>query len=123
MSGNKYLLDTNIILYILAGDRTIAEYLHLKKLYASIISEIELLGFKRLTKKEEAEISDFLSQFRIIYIDDSIKREAVALRKQYQLKLPDCIIAATAISLNLTFITADKQFKQVNNLLLELYEY
>lgn len=123
MNGSKYLLDTNIILYILSGDRTIAEYLYLKKLYASVISEIELLGFRNLTKKEETEISDFLSQFRIIYIDEAIKKEAVSLRKQYHLKLPDSIIAATAISLNLTFITADKQFKQVNNLLLELYEY
>lgn len=123
MNGNKYLLDTNIILYILSGDRTIAEYLYLKKLYASVISEIELLSFRNLTKKEETEISDFLSQFRIIYIDEAIKKEAITLRKQYHLKLPDSIIAATAISLNLIFITADKQFKQVNNLLLELYEY
>jgi len=123
MNGNKYLLDTNIILYILAGDRTIAEYLHLKILYASVISEIEVLGFKHLAEIEETAIKNFLSQFRIIYIDDTIKKEAIALRKQYKLKLPDCIIAATAISLNLTFITADKQFKQVNSLLLELYEY
>lgn len=122
MNGNKYLLDTNIILYILSGNKTLANYLHLKNLYASVISEIELLGYKELTSNEEKSIRGFLSQFRIIYIDETIKSEAISLRKQYGLKIPDCIIAATAISLNLSLITADKQFKKVSNLLLELYE-
>jgi predicted nucleic acid-binding protein len=122
MNGNKYLLDSNIILYILSGNKTLADHLYLKNLYASVISEIELLGFKKLSLTEEKNIRAFLSEFRIIYIDDAIKNEAISLRKQYGLKLPDCIIAATAISLNLPLITADKQFKKVSNLLLELYE-
>jgi predicted nucleic acid-binding protein len=122
MNGNKYLLDTNIILYILSGNKTLANHLYLKNLYASVVSEIELLGFKDLTSAEEKSIRAFLSEFRVIYIDDAIKNEAILLRKQYGLKIPDCIIAATAISLNLPLITADKQFKKVSNLLLELYE-
>ena len=122
MSGDKYLLDTNIILYILSGDETIAQYLNGKLLFASVISEIELLGYKNLTAQEEKQIKAFLSQFRIIYIDGAIKEEAILLRKKYVLKLLDRIIAATAISLDLTFITADKQFKQIKNLQLEIYE-
>lgn len=122
MNGNKYLLDTNIILYILSGNQTLANHLYLKNLYASFISEIELLSYKNLTQKEEKNIRNFLSKFRIINIDEAIKEEAISLRKQYSLKLPDCIIAATAISLQLTFITADKQFRQIERLFLELYE-
>ena len=122
MSGDKYLLDTNIILYILSGDETIAQYLNGKILFASVISEIELLGYKNLAEQEGKQIKSFLSHFRIIYIDEAIKEEAILLRKKYPLRLPDCIIAATAISLNLTFITADKQFKQIKNLQLEIYE-
>ena len=108
MSGNELLLDTNIILYILAGDRNVAEYLNRKVLFASVISEIELLGFKKLTAREEKGIKDFLAEFRIIYIDDIIKNESIYLRKQYNLKLTDCIVAATAISLNLPLITSDQ---------------
>ena len=122
MNGDKYLLDTNIILYILSGDKTLATYLHQKILFASIISEIELLGFKDLSSKQEKSIQEFLSGFRIISIDEAIKKEAIALRRKFSLKLPDCIVAATAITLNLILITSDKQFRQVNNLLLELYE-
>jgi predicted nucleic acid-binding protein len=122
MNGNKYLLDSNIILYILSGNQTLAKHLYQKELYASVITEIELLSFKKLSSVEEKQITGFLSGFRIIYMDDAIKKETIALRKQYGLKLPDCIIAATAISLHLTFITADKQFRKINSLLLELYE-
>lgn len=122
MNGVKYLIDTNIILYILSGNETLANHLHRKNLYASFITEIELFGYKVLTAKEEKHVKSFLSQFRIINIDETIKQEAIALRKAYGLKLPDCIIAATAISLQLTLITADQQFRQVDRLLLELYE-
>lgn len=112
MNGNELLVDTNIVLYVLAGDRNIAEYLNGKVLFASVISEIEVLGFGKLTIKEEKNIKDFLAQFRIIYIDDVIKNESINLRKQYNLKLPDCIVAATAISLNLPLITSGQQFKK-----------
>jgi predicted nucleic acid-binding protein len=122
MSGTKYLLDTNIVLYILSGNQALADHLYQKNLYASVITEIELLGYKSLTAKEEKIIRSFLSAFRIIGIDETIKEVAIALRRNYGLKLPDCIIAATAISLQLTLVTSDKQFKLINNLLLELYE-
>ncbi len=116
MSGNKYLLDTNIVLYILGGEQTLANHLHNKNLYASFITEIKLLAYKNLLSKE-AGIRKFLAQFRIINMDEAIKEETILLRKQYGLKLPDCIIAAIAITLQLTFITADKQFRQIENLL------
>lgn len=123
MSGSKYLLDTNIILYILSGNEFLADYLYQQSLYASFISEIELFSFKGLTAKEEKNIREFLSQFRIINIDETIKEEAISLRKGYSLKLPDSIIAATAITLQLTLITADKQYRQIEKLFLELYEF
>ena len=122
MNGNKYLLDTHIVLYILSGDQILAHYLYLKNLFLSVISEIELLSYKNLSANEEKQIRDFIARFRIIYIDDVIKNESISLRKKYALKLPDCVVAATAISLNIPFITSDKQFRQVVNLPLELYE-
>lgn len=122
MNGNKYLLDTNIILYIISGDKTISNYLHQKDIYISIISEIELFGFQKLTPKEEKQLKAFLLELRVIQLDEAVKNEAISLRKKYSLKLPDCIIAATAITWNLTLISADKQFKQVQNLSLEIYE-
>ena len=44
MSGNKFLFDTNAVLYILNGDKALAELLNGEKLYVSIITDMELLS-------------------------------------------------------------------------------
>jgi predicted nucleic acid-binding protein len=59
MNGNRFLLDTNIILYILSGDKIIANYLRNKILYTSIICEIELLSYKSISLNEEKGIQKF----------------------------------------------------------------
>ena len=61
MNGNKLLLDTNAVLYVLGGDETLASFLNGKELYLSIISELELLAFKNITQKEVKAIGAFLS--------------------------------------------------------------
>jgi len=53
MNGNKLFLDTNIVLYLLNGDETLAELLNEKQLYISVITELELLAFKGITLKED----------------------------------------------------------------------
>jgi predicted nucleic acid-binding protein len=122
MSGDKFVVDTNIILYILSGDKIISKYLYRQNLYTSIICEIELLSFPDLDSKNEEQIKSFLREFRIISIDELIKEHAISLRKTYSLKLPDSIIAATAISLDLPLITSDKQFKKIKELQIDFYE-
>jgi predicted nucleic acid-binding protein len=121
MNGNRFLLDTNIILYILSGDKIIANYLRNKILYTSIICEIELFSYKSISLNEEKEIQKFLSKFRIISIDQSVKELSIQLRKRYSLKIPDTIIAATSISLGIPLVTADKGFKQISELTIDLY--
>jgi hypothetical protein len=121
MNGNRFLLDTNIIIYILNGDKIIADYLSQKILYTSIICEIELFGSKSLTPKEEKQIKSFLHEFTIISIDQPIKDLAILFRKQYSLKIPDSIIAATAVSLEIPLVTSDKGFKSITELQIDLY--
>ena len=121
MNGNRFLLDTNIIIYILNGDKIIADYLSQKILYTSIICEIELFGSKSLTPKEEKQIKNFLHEFTIISIDQPIKDLAILFRKQYSLKIPDSIIAATAVSLEIPLVTSDKGFKSITELQIDLY--
>lgn len=122
MNGNKLLLDTNAILYVLGGDQTLASFLNSKDLFTSIITEIELLSFKKITPKETKSITSFLSELKIETISEEIKKATISIRKSTSLKLPDCIIAATAICLDIPLVTADKQFSSVNGLRVVLYE-
>lgn len=122
MNGNKLFVDTNIILYLLAGDETLAVFLNKKQLYLSSITELELLSFDGLSKEDELVIRDFLSQCKIIPLTNSIKEETISIRRRYKLKLPDSIIIASCLELDLPMITADSDFKRVEELTLIHYE-
>ena len=122
MNGNSILLDTNAILYILGGDETLASFLNGKELYTSIISELELLSYKKITQQEIKTITAFLSEIKIENISEDVKKKTIELRKATHLKLPDCIIAATSIVLNIPMITSDHQLSNVPGLNLVLYE-
>ncbi len=122
MSGNSFLLDTNIVLYLLRGDDTLAELLYEKRLYVSVITEMELLGFKGIGKKEETTIRDFIGQCKTVNIDEDIKEGTIAVRRHYGTKLPDSIIAATALYLDMPLVTADTGFYKVTELDLVHYD-
>ena len=121
MNGSRFFLDTNIILYILAGDKTIANYLFKKVLYISIITEIELLSYPSITPNDAKEIENFLKEFRIVSIDQSIKELTIQIRKKYSLKVPDSIIVATSINLGIPLVTADKAFKKISEIAIDFY--
>lgn len=122
MNGNKLLLDTNTVLYVLGGDETLASFLNGKELYVSVISELELLSYKKITQKEAKAITSFLSELKIENISEEIKKNTIDIRKSTNLKLPDCIIAATSITLHIPLITSDKQLSSVPGLDIVLYE-
>ncbi len=122
MNGKEILIDTNIILYLLKGNDTLEEMLQGKEIYISFITELELIGFKNITANEEKQVTLLLKDCLIISLNTSIKEKYVEIRKKYQLKLADAIIAATAISTAIPLITSDKQFKIVKELTLVQYE-
>jgi hypothetical protein len=109
MSGNSFVLDSNIIIYHLNGDVTIERMLEGKTIYVSFVTEIEIKSAKSLTKTEQSTINTLFSYCRIIHSNPDIVLSAIELRKRYKLKTPDALIGATALLLNLPLITADKQ--------------
>jgi len=113
MSGNSLLIDTNILLYLLGGDESLIPVLEDKQIFISFITQIEVLGYHRLTDKERKKTIEFLEQCTIIDITSGIKEKAIKIRRELNLKLPDCIISATAIYLNIPIFTADKDYKNI----------
>ena len=122
MSGPSLVVDTNIILYLLNGDQTLSELLEEKLVYVSFITELELLSYSDLKKKEREKIQDFLNSIIVIDINPAIKANVISIRSDYRIKLPDSIIAATAQYLQLPLFTADKQLGQIKSLSVALYE-
>ncbi|HEY3369945.1 MAG TPA: type II toxin-antitoxin system VapC family toxin [Prolixibacteraceae bacterium] len=114
MNGNNLLLDTNIVLYLLNGEETLIPLLEEKNLFLSFITQLELLGSRNLNSNDIQKIKQFISECTVIDITPGIKDFAIHIRQQYTVKLPDCIIMATSLWLNMPLITADQDFKKID---------
>lgn len=111
MNGNKILFDTNAIIYFLNNPFDISNI----SLFISVISEIELLSYPKITQGEENKIRYFLNNnVSIINLDDNIKNETIFIRKNFNIKTPDAIIIATAKVNNLTILTQDEGILKLN---------
>lgn len=122
MSGSKMMLDTNIALYLLGGDQVLAAVLNEKDVYISVISEMEMLGYPGIAPEEIIRIKSFLAETSIVELTPEVKNKTIELRQFYNVKLPDAIIAATAIQQNLPLISADSIFKRIAELNFVHYE-
>ena len=107
MTVTRFVLDTNIILYFLGG--RLADSLLAGAYAISVISELELLAYPGLVSSEEQRIRDFLSDVPVTDLTQSVRHHAVSLRKRFGLKLPDAIVAATALALEATLLTNDQR--------------
>ena len=117
MSGNRVLLDTNIIIYLSQRKISVdSVFYNGIKYYVSIISYMELLSFNFENRNEERLIVDILTKLEIVALDMEIANSVVKLKKERKIKLPDAIIVSTAIVKKLTLFTNDKQLLNISGL-------
>ena len=121
--GINYLWDTNIAIYYLQQqfpplvERFIDELLSKETPTISVISEIELLCWKTATEKDLNVLRSFIRDTFVVELEQPVKEKTVEIRKMYKIKLPDAIIAATALVYNLTLISRNvNDFKKINGL-------
>ena len=122
MNGTDVCIDTNICIYLLNGDAVLAELLQDQHIYLSIITEMELYAYHGDNSSALRILNNFLQSVSVINIDEKVKLSTIEIRKKTKLRLPDSIIAASALTYNLPLITADKAFKRVEFMDLILYE-
>ena len=82
----------------------------------SYITEMEALGKYCIPTSEKQIISAFLNRCHIIEMNARIKAMSIDIKQCTRLKLPDAIVAATAIEYKLLLVTADKDFEKIPNL-------
>ena len=123
--GEGYLIDTNVISDYLGGKLPSNGLDFMDELMdnlpsISIINRIELLGHNHQN----------IGQYRIavdacivLELTEAIILKTIAIRKSRRIKIPDAIIAATALVNDLTLITHNtSDFENIQNLkLLDLY--
>ena len=108
-----YLVDSNIIIYHLNQDPIATTFLseNYEKIAISQITFVEVLSFS-FSEESERDVRELLSTFDIIDVSQAVSNQAVKNRKLKKIKIPDNIIASTAMVNNLVLVTRNvKDFK------------
>ena len=108
MSGRKLLLDSNIVIY-LAKKQLLPEAFLLSDdiLFVSDITLMETLGYPFADATEKQETENLVSILIRVPIDDAIVQKVITIRQNQRIKLPDAIIATTALLHDCILVTRD----------------
>lgn len=130
MTGNKFLLDTNIISALLKGEVGIADKIDTaKKVYIPVIALGELYygaSYSGHPEKNTLDVRKFAKAYNLLLIDEETTVEygniKTMLRKQGK-PIPenDIWISAIAKRHKLTLITRDKHFKAVISIAVKVW--
>ena len=122
MNGNRFLADTNTLIYLLDKHPALQPLLESEWLF-SFITEIELLGKPGITSSEVKQVRSLLSACIKVPHTEAINLTAIVLKQSYKIKIPDAIIASTAIEQKVPLLTFDKGFARIREVDLVLLDY
>ena len=118
MTQPKIVLDTNAGIFLTMHsdvDVPLKQMLDTADVFVSLITRMELLSKPGMEAGESQAIMDFLSRVVVVPIDAPIEAIAIELRRSNpKIKLPDAIIAATAIAMGATLLTNDDQLLRLS---------
>lgn len=107
--GQKFIIDSNVVIDFLSGKlpkkgmeliRQVVDDIPV----ISVITVIEVLGYKT-SKEAEKLLSGFIKDSIVIELSEKVVQNSIKLRKEHKIKIPDAIIAASAITSDLKLIT------------------
>lgn len=120
--GERYLIDTSAVIKYLNGSFSAAGINFVDEILdeqsnISFITEIELRVWNPADISDKEIYDCFVRSSNVIKISQDIIDTTVDIRLLYKLKLPDAIIAATAITGNFSLLADnDKDFLRVPDL-------
>jgi len=119
--GTQYLMDSNAIIDYLSGNLSPNGMAFLDRIVdevpkVSVISKIEVLGYNAPSGVSQL-LTDFMNDSMILELTDLVVDQTIELRKRYKIKLPDALIAATALVHGLELISRNvSDFKNISGL-------
>lgn len=112
MNGIKYLLDTCTLISL---QKRTPESLALLSSHQAVISEcaishityMEFIGFYGADDTTVKHLTTIADSFVCLPISQAITAKTINLRIRHKIKLPDCIVLATALTHGLELLTLD----------------
>ncbi len=122
MGVQKYLIDSNTVIDYLNGKLPFNGNSFVNSIVdvdpkISVITKIEVLGFNLQSAEDYQIVVDFINDNMVYNLDEFIINKTIELRKKYKIKLPDAIIAATALCNDLAIVSRNTDdFKKIKEL-------
>jgi len=117
--GTGYLADTNAAIDYLENKlaETATAFIDNLEMRLSVVPRIELLAWSNISPQQHSMLNGFIFASQIYNLSEEIILQTIEMRRKHKIKLPDAIIAATAITQNLTLITRSlADFKKIKDL-------
>jgi predicted nucleic acid-binding protein len=115
MNGLSFVADTNFLIAVHEGREYVEPFLD-TTVIVSAISEVELLGWHKISLKEKQLLRSLLDDCIIFELTADIRKIAIEIRQKNKVKTPDAIIAATSKYLQIPLVTSDKGFAAIPDL-------
>lgn len=118
--GAGYLIDTNVAIGYL--DNVLPEsgltfMDDIPVIILSVVTRIELLSWRSATKSQLAVLESYIDDARVFDLSEAVIRKTIDIRKEQRVKLPDAVIAATALVHGLVLLTRNtSDFKGIAGL-------
>ena len=124
--GKEYLIDTNAVIDYLDNKLpdTAAELIDSIEAKIAVITRMELLAWPGASKNQTLILNKFVDAAAVFNLEEPVILKAIEIRRATKTKLPDAIIAATALVHKLILITRNtKDFEKVSSLeIMDPYE-
>lgn len=120
MSGRKLLFDSNIVIYVAKKQLIPDDFVQPEDvLYISDISYMETLGYTFESLSEKRDTEELLSVLIRLPLTEPIVQKVIEIRQSKRMKLPDAIIAATAIIHECLLVTRNvSDFSNISDLMI-----
>jgi len=83
----------------------------------SVVTRIELLSWRSATKSQLVVLESYINDAKVFDLSEAVIRKTIDIRKEQRVKLPDAIIAATALIHDLTLLTRNtSDFNRITGL-------
>jgi predicted nucleic acid-binding protein len=105
VNGDAVLFDSNVIIYLSKRELPLAFVEQFDDIRISVVTYMEILGFRFRDPQEEGLVKELVELFEIVFVSEAIAKKVIEIRRDHTIKLPDAIIAGTAICENLKLVT------------------
>ena len=115
----RYLIDTNAAINYLNNELPLksANLIDNNEINLSVITRMELLAWTKATNDQLLTLHKFINTANVHNLVEPIILKGIDIRKTYRIKLPDAIIAATALVYDFTLVTRNtSDFKKIKKL-------